>query len=275
MTRHQFAKLTVAMTLILLAAGGLVTSTDSGLSVPDWPLSYGTMFPPMVGGIRYEHTHRLIAALVGLMVGTLAVWTWRADARRWVRWLAGGAFAAVLTQAVLGGLTVLWVLPAPISIAHACLGQLILSGLACVALVTSPAWARVGGWGAGAPLIRRRGLQAMAALFIQLVLGAVIRHTGRFVWAHAAWAVVAIVSLLRLAASLRHAPELPARWRIRASFLAWLVVAQGAIGVVVWRTGAQWAWLSAGHVLIGAVLLAAVCVTAVAAHHATHQAQIS
>ena len=64
----RFAQATAAMTFVLLIAGGLVTSTDSGLAVPDWPLSYGTLLPPMVGGIRYEHTHRVIAALVG---GTL------------------------------------------------------------------------------------------------------------------------------------------------------------------------------------------------------------
>ncbi|MBI2884705.1 MAG: COX15/CtaA family protein [Candidatus Omnitrophica bacterium] len=268
MSRYRFAQLTVVITLILLAAGGLVTSTDSGLSVPDWPLSYGTMFPPMVGGIRYEHTHRLIAGLVGLMVATLAIWTWRTDPRRWVRWLAGGALAAVITQAILGGLTVLWVLPAPVSIAHACVGQLVFSSLACVALVTSPAWAQARGWGAAAPRIRRRGLQAMAVLLVQLLLGAIIRHTGRFVMWHAAWAVVVVVCLVRLAQSLRQAPELPAAWRTRTLLLAWLVVAQAAIGITVWRTGAQWAWMSTGHVVLGAVLLASTCVISTAAHRA-------
>jgi len=138
---HSFARATAAMTFVLLIAGGLVTSTDSGLSVPDWPLSYGTLFPPMVGGIRYEHTHRLIAGLVALMIAILAAWLWRRERRRWVRRLAAAAAAAVLTQAVLGGLTVLLVLPAPISIAHACLGPLVFCVTVVLAQVMSPGWA--------------------------------------------------------------------------------------------------------------------------------------
>ena len=101
---------------VLIFAGGLVTSTGSGLSVPDWPNTYGWFmfsFPleKMVGGIRYEHTHRLIASTVGFLILVLAVWLWRAEPRRWVRRLGYVALAAVITQGVLGGITVLWYLP--------------------------------------------------------------------------------------------------------------------------------------------------------------------
>src|SRR5437899_9420341 len=82
---HRFALFTAGCTLLLLVAGALVTSNDAGLSVPDWPLSYGSLTPPMVGGIRYEHSHRLIASFVGLLTIVLAVWLWLREPRPWVR----------------------------------------------------------------------------------------------------------------------------------------------------------------------------------------------
>src|SRR3989338_3837872 len=124
MTLRCFSKWVCGATLFLIFVGGLVTSTGSGLSVPDWPLSYGTLFPPMVGGIRFEHTHRLIAGFVGLLTLALAVWSSRREPRRSLRRLGWIALAAVVAQAVLGGITVLQQLPLPVSVAHACLGQL-------------------------------------------------------------------------------------------------------------------------------------------------------
>src|SRR5450432_4703345 len=84
---HRFSIFVVCWTFVLLIAGALVTSNDAALSVPDWPLSFGSLTPPMVGGIRYEHTHRVIAALVGLLTIVFAVLLWRRDQRRWVRGL--------------------------------------------------------------------------------------------------------------------------------------------------------------------------------------------
>ncbi len=101
-----------------------MTSTGSGLAVPDWPTTYGwSMFTfpldKMVGGIRYEHGHRLIASSVGMLTIVLTVWLWFVERRRWLRRLGVAALAAVCAQGLLGGLTVLFFLPAPISIAHA------------------------------------------------------------------------------------------------------------------------------------------------------------
>src|SRR6185312_7158982 len=126
---------------------GLVTSTGSGLSVPDWPTTYGWFmftFPldKMVGGIRFEHTHRLIASTVGFLIVILAAWLWRAEPRGWVRRLGYAALAAVITQGILGGITVLWFLPDPISIAHAGLAQIVFCLTVTIALVTSPGWKR-------------------------------------------------------------------------------------------------------------------------------------
>src|SRR5688500_14902935 len=131
--RHLFGALTAASTLVRIFIGGLVTSTGSGLAVPDWPLSYGQLMPPMVGGVFYEHGHRMAATAVGLLTLVLALWTARREPRASVRRLAWTALAAVITQGLLGGLTVLFLLPAPISVTHACLAQVFLCVLVALA----------------------------------------------------------------------------------------------------------------------------------------------
>src|SRR6185503_14586510 len=146
---HRFTLLVAASTALLIFAGGLVTSTGSGLSVPDWPTTYGWWmwtFPldKMVGGIFYEHTHRLIASTVGFLILVLAFWLWRTEERRWLQRLGYLALGAVVTQGVLGGVTVLWYLPDPISIAHAGLAQLIFCLAVSIALFTSSGWLRAG-----------------------------------------------------------------------------------------------------------------------------------
>src|SRR6185503_10018062 len=112
---HRFATVVAACTWLLLLAGGLVTSTASGLSVPDWPLSFGTLFPKMEGGVRFEHTHRLIAGTVLCLTIGLTVWVARRVRRTLVRRLAFLAMAAVVLQALLGGATVLLKLPPAVS----------------------------------------------------------------------------------------------------------------------------------------------------------------
>src|SRR5215470_2276118 len=144
---HRFAKFVAGCTVLLVLAGSLVTSTDSGLSVPDWPTTYGWnmfTFPPSkwVGGILYEHGHRLIASSVGFLTIVLAVWLWMSDQRRWMRWLGVGALGAVIAQGVLGGLTVMFFLPAPISTAHAGLAEIFFCITVAIALFTSPGWIR-------------------------------------------------------------------------------------------------------------------------------------
>src|SRR5947199_7520121 len=108
---HRLAAATAAATFVLLFVGGLVTSTGSGLAVPDWPLSFGQVFPPMVGGVLFEHGHRLVAALVGCLTLALMVLLTQWESRIWVRWLARGAVLAVLLQGTLGGRAGLLALP--------------------------------------------------------------------------------------------------------------------------------------------------------------------
>ncbi len=178
---HRFATLTAFSTLLLLTAGGLVTSTGSSLAVPDWPLSFGQVFPKMEGGVLYEHGHRMIAAAVGLLTTVLMIWLLRAEPRRWVRRLGVAAFLAVLAQGLLGGITVLLRLPLLVSMGHACLGQ----GFFCITialwLATSREWVQP----APAPLpdegmpgLRSLGVMTTAIIFLQLILGALVRHTG-------------------------------------------------------------------------------------------------
>ena len=101
------------MTLLLIVLGAMVTSNDAGLSVPDWPTSFGSLYkiPPMVGGVKYEHGHRMFAEFVGLLIIVMAVWTQRVESRKWMKALGWIALGAVVGQGVLGGLTVLFGLP--------------------------------------------------------------------------------------------------------------------------------------------------------------------
>src|SRR5258706_1374052 len=172
---QRFAVGTAGATFVLLFLGGLVSSTGSGLAVPDWPLSFGQVFPPMVGGVLFEHGHRLAAAAVGCLTVVLALWTVVGDGRASVRALGLLALLAVVLQGLLGGVTVLYKLPLTVSVAHACLAQTFFCLTVTLALVTSPAWS------AARPRRSPTGLGVLAGLttgvvFGQLVLGALMRH---------------------------------------------------------------------------------------------------
>jgi heme a synthase len=179
---HRFAKLVAGCTVLLVLAGSLVTSTDAGLSVPDWPTSYGWSmftFPPSkwVGGIRYEHPHRLIASTVGLLMIVLAAWLWRADPRGWMKRLGATALGAVILQGVLGGVTVLFFLPPAVSTAHAALAEIVLCLTVAIALFTSEGW--TGGAGRVDDVwLRRVATGTTLLIFVQMLLGATMRHTG-------------------------------------------------------------------------------------------------
>jgi cytochrome c oxidase assembly protein subunit 15 len=179
---HRYVKLVAACTLLLIAAGGMVTSTGSGLAVPDWPNTYGHFmfsFPleKMVGGIFYEHGHRMIASTVGFLTIILAVWLWMKESRRWVRWLGVIALAAVIVQGVLGGITVLYLLPAPVSVGHAGLAQLFFALTIALSLFTSPGW-RSNANPIDDPILRRLSLATAIAIYAQIILGATMRHIG-------------------------------------------------------------------------------------------------
>ena len=179
---NRFVWALAALTLFLISSGGMVTSKGVGLAVPDWPTTFGYnmfLFPvsQWVGGIFYEHTHRLIASGVGFLTIILAVWLWRAEERRWVRVLGVIALAAVIVQGVLGGLRVT-MLKDEIGIFHACLAQAFLALLVFIAVVRSRVWSTAG----NAPATSAPAWLAVATtvlIFAQLALGAAMRHQHR------------------------------------------------------------------------------------------------
>jgi len=163
--RH-FTKFVAAATLFLIFAGAMVTSTGSGLAVPDWPLSYGMVMPPMVGGIFYEHGHRMIAATVGFLTVLQAIWLQLREPKRRVRILGWCSVGAVIAQGLLGGLTVLLLLPKAVSIAHAGLAEIFFCLNVSIAYLTSyqPS--------------ARPSFVLPITVYGQILLGALMRHLG-------------------------------------------------------------------------------------------------
>jgi cytochrome c oxidase assembly protein subunit 15 len=271
---------------LLLVAGALVTSTGSGLAVPDWPLSYGKLMPPMVGGILFEHGHRMIAASVATMVGLQILLLGFGRADRTTFRLGLAAFGAILGQAVLGGLTVLFLLPPAVSSAHAGLAQVVFALTATIALRTSLFWSRFseaaprsGASREALASASRLALLAAGATYVQILLGAIVRHTGaglaipdwplsfgkvapsgaewagdgvlaQFVHRTFAWVVAALVVAAALA--LRKAGDAPGL-RPLASLWLFLLAAQVTLGATsVWTAKAVWA--TAAHLAVGGLL---------------------
>ena len=178
---NRYAVLTALATFALIGLGGLVTSHGVGMSVPDWPTTYGYnmfLFPvsQWVGGIFYEHTHRLLASLVGFLTAALAVWLWVKESRPWLRWIGVAAFLLVVLQGVLGGCA--WFCSRMKSgIFHAALAQIFL--VLCARSRCSPA---VGGriCPRKTPNLPRGSARhvfsSRCLIFAQLVLGATMRH---------------------------------------------------------------------------------------------------
>lgn len=176
---RRFSKVTCLSTLFLIFAGGMVTSTGSGLAVPDWPLSYGTFFPPMVGGIFYEHGHRMVATTVGFLMLCLTIWLGVKEKRRWVRRLGIVALGAVVLQGILGGLTVLFLLPAPVSVTHAVLAQTFFVITIIIAYSLSlERQCRKFNSAISYPGLTKMTVALGILIYVQLVLGALMRHTG-------------------------------------------------------------------------------------------------
>ncbi len=175
---HRYVFVTAGCTFFLVLAGALVTSTGSSLSVPDWPLSFGTFFPHMTGGVFFEHGHRLVAGTVTLLTLGQALFAQKVEQRGWVKVLAWVSVGAVLVQAVLGGVTVLMHLPTAVSVAHAGLAQLFLCLNVSMALVTSKSWI----WDHPSRLyfnhVRNISPWILGAVYLQILIGAVMRHSG-------------------------------------------------------------------------------------------------
>lgn len=278
---HRFALFVVTWTLFLLVAGASVTSTGSGLAVPDWPLSFGQFFPAMEGGVFYEHGHRMIAGVALVLTVILAIWLHRREERPWVRKLGVAALIIVLAQAVLGGMTVLLKLPAVTSVSHAGLAQAFLCMVVAIAVFTSPGW-----WGGPQSIesgragpIRWLAAVTTGAIYVQILLGAVMRHTGAGlaipdfpltygrlvppVWsapigihyAHRVGAGVVSVLVVWLAVRILGSSVADARMKRPALVLAGVLAFQVFLGALtIWMRRAVVP--TTAHVAFGAVLLA-------------------
>jgi cytochrome c oxidase assembly protein subunit 15 len=176
---HRFAVVVACATFFLIIAGANVTSHDAGLAVPDWPLSFGKVFPKMVGNVFWEHGHRMVATAVGLLTIALAVYLQLRDSRSWMKRLGWIALGAVIAQGLLGGLTVKLNLPLIVSAAHATLAQLFFLITVSIAVFTSPRWNASSATIEEANGVSLRSLSVLALVVIlaQLVLGATLRHS--------------------------------------------------------------------------------------------------
>jgi cytochrome c oxidase assembly protein subunit 15 len=214
---HRFALLTTLVTFPLLFVGGLVTSTGSALAVPDWPTTFGYnmfLYPVagMVGGILYEHSHRLLGALVGFLTVILTLWLWLQEPKLWLRWLGTIALAAVILQGTLGGLRVV-LMANPLAIVHACLAQAFFAVLVSIAFFTAPMRLerRVEVPRALLTRLRRLCLLTTGVIYLQMVFGAVLRHMGARLDAHLALAALVALLVIALNVSLwRHHGEVEA-----------------------------------------------------------------
>jgi cytochrome c oxidase assembly protein subunit 15 len=275
---HRFAVFVAVVTFFLIIAGALVTSNDAGLSVPDWPTSFGSLYkiPHLVGGVKFEHTHRMIAQFVGFLSIILAVWTWGADPRRWMKYLGLTALALVIAQGVLGGITVLFYLPPAVSSAHAALAQTFFGVVVLIALFTGQNWVEE------IPLVEidheRPSLFVLVlfsifVLYVQLILGAMFRHHGLSWWPHVLnAATVAIVLTWTSNRALSRYSGLDAVRRPAITLLS-LLIAQLCLGFVAFLTRVAWGHdavqpelpmvvSTVAHVAVGALLLATTVVLA-------------
>ena len=259
-------------TFLLIIAGALVTSNDAGLSVPDWPTSFGSWYkiPKLVGGVQFEHTHRMIAQVAGLLTIVLAIWTWRSEKRRWMRVLGFAALGTVIAQGILGGITVLFYLPPAVSSAHAALAQTFFCIAVAMAMFTSQKWIeeqpRVE-FDQRRPSLFTLTLLSIFILYVQLILGAMFRHHGLSWWPHVlnailvsfilAWTAVRALTLYSHVEAVRRP----------AVLMLSLMIAQLCLGFTAFLTRVEWGkdavqpelpmvLSTVTHVAVGALLLA-------------------
>jgi len=277
---HRLALTTVAATFVLILFGGLVTNTGSALAVPDWPTTFGYnmfLYPwsRMVGGIFYEHSHRLLGSLVGLLTLALAAALWREGGR--LRWLGLVAVGAVVVQGVLGGLRVV-LLKETLAIVHGCLAQAFFALAVAVALLTSSRQ-RLAVQGID-PTLRTLTLIAAGLVYVQIVLGAFLTHAG-FIAMHVAGAVAVFGFVPVVTARLRRSGDpvaAPAARVLVALLGVQLLLGVGAFiarFTPVYIPGGQLTMLvlPVTHRLAGSLILATAVIAAVRAFYATDGAR--
>jgi heme a synthase len=267
---HRVAVFIAFLTFVVIVAGALVTSEDAGLSVPDWPTSYGHILrlPPWVGGIVYEHSHRMMASVTGILTIVIAFWTLFADRRRWMKYLGFAALATIVIQGVLGGITVLNFLPPAVSTAHSAVGQTFFCIAVLIAVFTGRKWVEEAPSPTadnGHPKVLVLCLYAIAILYLQLVLGGMFRHRGMSWWPHVVNAIA--VALILTWTSVRALISFPRVEAIRrpAALLLFTLMVQLLLGFAAFLTRVAWVGTQANnpmvistvaHTSVGALLLA-------------------
>lgn len=267
---HRVAVFIAFLTFVVIVAGALVTSEDAGLSVPDWPTSYGHILrlPPWVGGIVYEHSHRMIASVTGILTIVIAFWTLFSDRRRWIKYLGFAALATIVIQGILGGITVLNFLPPAVSTAHSAVGQTFFCIAVLIAVFTGRRWVEEAPSPIadnGHPKVLVLCLYTIAILYLQLVLGGMFRHRGMSWWPHVVNAVA--VSLILTWTSVRALLSFPRVEAVRrpAALLLFTLMIQLLLGFAAFLTRVAWVGTQANnpmvistvaHTSVGALLLA-------------------
>ncbi|HVI08557.1 MAG TPA: COX15/CtaA family protein [Candidatus Binatia bacterium] len=269
---HAFAVFVACATLVVITAGAMVTSNDAGLSVPDWPTSFGYLVkvPHFVGGVRYEWSHRMVAGTLVTLTLAIAIWTLLAERRRWLRWLALAAFGTVIVQATLGGMTVLFFQPPWLSTAHATVAQTFFCIAVCIALFTGRKFVeeqpRIE-FDQRRPSLFSLGLFSVFVLYVQLILGGMFRHHGMSWWPHVLNAVIVAFVLcwtaIRALTVYSHVEDV----RRPAVVMLSLLIAQLCLGFTAFLTRVAWGQnavqpelpmvvATVTHVAVGALLLA-------------------
>jgi heme a synthase len=274
---------TACATLVVITAGALVTSNDAGLSVPDWPTSFGYLVkvPHFVGGVRYEWSHRMVAGTLVSLTLAIALWTFLVEKRRWLRWLAVGAFCTVIAQATLGGLTVLFFQPPWLSTAHATVAQTFFCIAVAIALFTGRKWVEDPEkdqshveFDARHPSLFTLTVLSIVALYVQLILGGMFRHHGMSWWPHVlnaatvsfvlAWTAIRAISVYSNIDAVRRP----------AIIMLSLLITQLCLGFAAFLTRVAWGQgavqpelpmvaSTVAHVAVGALLLATTVVLAI------------
>jgi cytochrome c oxidase assembly protein subunit 15 len=263
---HRYATLLAVCTLFLVVAGASVTSKEAGLSVPDWPLSYGQVMPQMTGGVFFEHGHRMVATAVGFMTIILCVWLTLVETRKWMKTLGIVALGAVIIQGLLGGLTVKLMLPPAVSISHACLAQLFFSTTVAIALFTSKGWlegpeiVEDHGW----PSLRSLAIVTPVMVLAQIALGAAFRHRAIGVLPHVVFSMIVTLAVLFVSTFVLH--QFPGHRALSTAAKALLGVTflQVMLGVAAYYTRLQAAQkplamvlTTVAHVATGGLTMAA------------------
>jgi len=269
----KYSLFVVVWAAILLCAGALVTSEDAALAVPDWPLSYGSLNPPMVGGIAFEHSHRLIAAGLGILTIVLAVLLWIKEERRWVKYLGLAALGGVIFQGLLGGQVVLQLLHYWLPVIHACTGEIVFAILVSISVFTSRWWMETlqqyedSGW----PSIHSIAILNAFLIFLQVFVGAGFRHKYMSLKPHVFGAPIILCVVIWTATVLkRRFPQVAAMKRVRV-LLHSIVGLQILLGIAALWTRIQSAndpqplppvvITTVVHTVVGATLFAMSIVT--------------